>query len=320
MNPVHVSVVVPMFNEEESVPLLTEAVRSSLEGLAQTWELVFVDDGSTDRTASVVQSEAAGDPRIRLIQLARNRGQTPAMMAGFREARGDVIVSMDGDLQNDPKDIPALVAKLEEGYDLVAGWRMRRQDKLLTRKVPSWIANRLIARITGIPIRDNGCSLKAYRKTLLDRVTLYSEMHRFIPAIAALHGARIAQIPVRHHPRRFGKSKYGLGRTYRVLADLVTLRMLSRFRERPLLGFAWTAFGALAVGGAFGAAWLVALLQFREEKASALVFPAAAIIWLATAVFLLMLGLVAETIVRHTQQRRANDTPLTRRMHGNDHS
>ncbi|MGH6692113.1 MAG: glycosyltransferase family 2 protein, partial [Gammaproteobacteria bacterium] len=218
------SVVVPVFNEEENVGPLADAVRVSLSaapGLAGGWELVLVNDGSTDGTGRAIERLAAADPRIRLVQLRRHAGQTAAMMAGFAHARGDVIATMDGDLQNDPRDLPAMVAKLDEGFDLVAGWRVRRQDRLWTRKVPSWIANRLIARITGIPIRDNGCSLKVYRRALLERITLYADMHRFIPAFAALAGARIAQLPVRHHARRFGRSKYGLGRTYRVLADLV---------------------------------------------------------------------------------------------------
>lgn len=306
------SVVVPVYNEAESVPPMIDAVQTSLSGFTDDWELVFVDDGSTDQTAEQVLAGSAADRRVRLVQLERNCGQTTAMMAGFREARGEVVVSMDGDLQNDPADIPRLVEKLEEGFDLVAGWRERRKDRFLSRKVPSWIANRIIARVTGIPIRDNGCSLKAYRKLLLDRMTLYSDMHRFIPAIAALQGARIAQIPVRHHARRFGESKYGIGRTFRVLADLFTLRMLSRFRERPLVGFAWPALLALAFGFAFLAAWLYALTHFGEEKTSAVVFPAAAAVWVGTAIFLLMLGLISEAIVIERPGAERASAPMAR--------
>ncbi len=180
------------------------------------------------------------------IALARNVGQTAAMMAGFDHAQGRVIVSLDGDLQNDPRDIPALLAKLDEGYDLVCGWRQQRQDKFLLRKVPSWVANRIIRRLTGVQITDNGCSLKAYRRDLLDRISLYAEQHRFIPALSASVGARITEMPVRHHARRFGESKYGISRTVKVLVDLLTLKMITTFRSRPLLGFGTLALPMMA--------------------------------------------------------------------------
>ena len=197
-----ISVVVPLYNEEENVTLLVQAVDRALRSWAR-WELVLVDDGSTDRTVEIASGLVDQTPGVRLIRLARNYGQTAATQAGFTRARGDVVVTMDGDLQNDPRDIRSLVAKLDEGYDLVAGYRIRRQDKFLSRKVPSWIANRIIGWVMGVSIRDNGCSLKAYRKELLERLHLYSDMHRFIPAVAAsAAGARIAEIPVRHHPRR----------------------------------------------------------------------------------------------------------------------
>jgi glycosyltransferase involved in cell wall biosynthesis len=222
---------------------------------------------------------------------------------------------MDGDLQNDPRDIPRLVEKLEEGYDLVAGYRERRQDKVITRKVPSWIANRIIRRITGVNIRDNGCSLKAYRSELLDRVHLYSDMHRFIPAVAAATaGARIAEIPVRHHARRFGASKYGLSRVGKVLADLLTIKMIRTFRERPLVLFAAGAVGAVLLGLLFAAAAVVALGFFRPEKANALVLPGAALLWFGLAAYLLMLGLIAEVAVRKFQRRGADHLPLVREV------
>jgi glycosyltransferase involved in cell wall biosynthesis len=203
------------------------------------WELVFVDDGSEDGSAAVVESEADSDPRIRLVRLARNYGQSPAMQAGFDHSLGDVIVTMDGDLQNDPQDIRALVLKLDEGFDLVAGYRERRKDKLLSRRIPSWLGNAFVRRAAGVSIRDTGCTLKAFRRQLLDRLRLYSDFHRFIPALAvSIAGARIAELPVRHHPRKFGRSKYGVSRVTKVLADLLTLAMLRRFREHPLRMFA----------------------------------------------------------------------------------
>ncbi|MBA2245864.1 MAG: glycosyltransferase family 2 protein [Gemmatimonadetes bacterium] len=309
-----ISIVVPLYNEEESVGPLVDAVRGAL-GPELEWELVLVDDGSRDATAPLAEEIAAADPRVRLLQLARNYGQTPAMQAGFDHARGRVVVSMDGDLQNDPRDIPRLVEKLEEGYDLVAGYRERRQDKVITRKVPSWIANRIIRRITGVNIRDNGCSLKAYRSELLDRVHLYSDMHRFIPAVAAATaGARIAEIPVRHHARRFGASKYGLSRVGKVLADLLTIKMIRTFRERPLVLFAAGAVGAVLLGLLFAAAAVVALGFFRPEKANALVLPGAALLWFGLAVYLLMLGLIAEVAVRKFQRRGADHLPLVREV------
>jgi glycosyltransferase involved in cell wall biosynthesis len=295
---VDLSVVVPLFNEEDSVEPLVAAVREAL-GDAATWELILVDDGSSDRTVPRAKSASAADPRIRVVSLARNYGQTAAMQAGFDQARGEVVVSMDGDLQNDPCDIPRLVTKLGEGYDLVAGYRVDRQDKLFTRKVPSWAANRLIRWITGVSIRDNGCSLKAYRRELLARMRLYSEMHRFIPAVAAATAAaRIAEIPVRHHARRYGESKYGLSRIVRVLADLLVIKMIRSFRDRPLALFAVGALWSAVVGGVFTLMSVIAILELRRQMADAYVLPGAALLWFQLAAFLLMLGLIGETALR----------------------
>jgi hypothetical protein len=223
---------------------------------------------------------------------------------------------MDGDLQNDPLDIPRLLAKLDEGYDLVAGYRVARQDRALTRKLPSWVANRLIRRLTGVQIRDNGCSLKAYRRSLLDRMRLYSEMHRFIPAVAAATaGARIAEVPVRHHARRFGQSKYGLSRIFKVLADLLVITMIRSFRERPLAMFALGAAGAASLGVAL-AAWSVAsmlhLLSWRADDG--FVLPGAALLWFGLAFYLLMLGLIAEKVLREERIGHAESAPLAREV------
>lgn len=303
------SVVVPLFNEEENVALLVAAVRDALGG-DPSWELVLVDDGSTDRTAAV--AEAAGsDPRVRTVRLARNYGQTLAMQAGFDQARGAVVVSMDGDLQNDPRDIPRLVATLDSGYDLVAGYRERRQDKVLTRKIPSWVANRIILTLTGVRVRDNGCSLKAYRRATLERMHLYSDMHRFLPAFAAATaGARITEIPVQHHARRFGKSKYGLSRIFKLLADLLTLMMLAWFRERPLALFGLPALLALGLGVGFLGWSAVAMERFRVEVAAAYVLPAAALLWILLACYLLMLGLVGEVALRRARELDTELLPI----------
>lgn len=303
----YLSVVAPLYNEAENVGPLIEWILQALAEYSRPFEVILVDDGSRDETWSKVAVGAAGDPRIRGIRLARNAGQTAAMMAGFDHASGEVIVSLDGDLQNDPRDIAALVTRLEEGYDLVCGWRQQRQDKLLLRKVPSWVANRLIRRLTGVPITDNGCSLKAYRRDLLDRIPLYAEQHRFIPALSASVGARIAEMPVRHHARRFGESKYGISRTVKVLVDLITLKMITTFRSRPLVGFLVATIPPLAAALVFVILWLVAL-NHPEFESHAIVFPGAAALSFGTAFYLFMLGLVSEVALSN-ERESANAIP-----------
>lgn len=301
------SVVAPLFNESENVRPLVDWILQALETYAGVFEVILVDDGSRDDTWIQIQG-AAADPRVRGLRLGRNVGQTAAMMAGFDHARGRVVVSLDGDLQNDPRDIPALIAKLDEGYDLVCGWRRQRQDKLLLRKVPSWVANRLIRRLTGVPITDNGCSLKAYRRDLLNRISLYAEQHRFIPALSASVGARITEMPVRHHARRFGESKYGISRTVKVLVDLLTLKMITTFKSRPLVGFALAALPALGTALVFGAMWFFSLTHFGADKADALVFPGAGLLSIGVAFYLFMLGLVAE-VALSSERTGTNDIP-----------
>lgn len=303
------SIVVPIYNEEESIPHLVAAVRDALTeawGDARRWELVMVDDGSRDRSVDVALAEAERDARVRLVRLARNYGQTQAMQAGFDAARGEVIVSMDGDLQNDPRDIPNLLARMAEGYDLVAGYRKGRQDAFITRKIPSFVANRIIAALTGVRIRDNGCSLKAYRRSVIEQFSLYSDQHRFLPALAAATaGARITEIPVRHHARRFGSSKYGLSRVLKILGDLLTMLMISSFRERPLAMFGTGALAAFSLFTLFAGASLIAIGSFSEAKARAYVLPGAALVWLLLALFLLLLGLVGEVALRASRDEDA---------------
>ena len=307
-----VSIVVPVMNEEENVAPLVDAVREALrEG--PSWELILVDDGSQDRTRAIIAALSATDARVRLVALARNYGQSTAMQAGFDCARGNAVVTMDGDLQNDPRDIPLLLEKLHEGYDLVAGFRIHRQDRFFTRKVPSWIANRIIRWITGVSIRDNGCSLKAYRRELLGGMRLYSEMHRFIPALAAATaGARITEVGVRHHARARGESKYGLSRIFRVLADLMSIKMIRSFRVRPLVLFAVLAAGSALLGTLGVVASLVAIFTFQPTDAASMVFPGIALLWFALALFLLMLGLVGEGVIREHRVRGLKILPLTR--------
>ena len=244
---VDLSVIVPLYNEEENVIPLYDALSRELRALGLNYEMLFVDDGSFDKTFETAKNIARADAALKVIKFRRNYGQTPAMAAGIDHACGRLLVTMDGDLQNDPEDISQLIKKIDAGYDIVVGWRYERQDKLITRKIPSQIANWLIGKVTGVPIKDNGCSLKAYRAEIIKNLPLYSEMHRFIPAIASLAGPSIAEIKVQHHPRQFGISKYGLSRIYKVLLDLLAIKTIVSFAARPLLWFAILAFPVLTM-------------------------------------------------------------------------
>ncbi len=229
-----VSVVVPIYNEVESIPALLDTIATSLLNQGLSYEMICVDDGSKDGSDALLKAQALARQDLRAVILRRNYGQTAAIAAGFRCAQGKVVITLDGDLQNDPADIPLLLAKLNEGYDLVSGWRKNRQDASLTRVLPSKIANWLIGQVTGVQLHDYGCALKAYRSELVADLNLYGELHRFLPALAFIEGARIAEIVVNHHPRRFGQSKYGLDRTFRVVMDLLTISFMRKFLTRPM--------------------------------------------------------------------------------------
>ena len=244
------SVIVPLYNEEESIGPLYAAIVAAVEPMGMPYEVLFVDDGSRDRTFAKARQLAEADPRLRVIRFRKNYGQTPAMVAGIEHARGAVLVTMDGDLQNDPGDIPKFLEKIDEGYDIVCGWRHKRQDKLVSRKIPSAVANWIIGKITGVPIKDNGCSLKAYRGDVIKSIPLYSDMHRFIPAMTSLAGTNVAQIKVNHSPRRFGVSKYGISRIYKVIIDLLVIKTLIAFSSKPMHLFAIAGLAAMALGGA----------------------------------------------------------------------
>lgn len=242
----HYSIVIPVFNEEENVSPLYEEIRTVL-GPTTDWELIFVDDGSLDGTFGKLQSLAASDTRVKVVLLRRNFGQTAAMMAGFDVAQGEIVISMDGDRQNDPADIPRLSAKLEEGFDIVSGWRKERKDSFWSRRFPSLIANRLIARLTSVRINDYGCTLKAYRRDILSEIKIYGEMHRFVPALAHLVGAKVTELAVNHRPRVAGRTKYGIGRTFRVILDLVTIKFLVEYSLRPMHLFGkWAGYSLVA--------------------------------------------------------------------------
>ena len=291
------SVVVPLFNEQESLAPLIERILSHVRPLGLSFELVLVDDGSRDRTPELLGQLAATVPELVAVRLRRNYGQTAAMAAGFDASCGEVIVTLDGDLQNDPADIPLLLEKLNQGFDLVSGWRHRRQDAAISRLLPSLLANRLIARVTGVKLHDYGCSLKAYRREVIDDLNLYGELHRFLPALAFIEGARITEVQVTHHPRRYGKSNYGIDRTFRVLMDLLTVWFMKRFLTRPMYVFG--SGGLVAMGaGLLVALWLVGEKLLIGTNIGDRPLLLMALICFLTGVQLFCFGLLAEIQMR----------------------
>jgi glycosyltransferase involved in cell wall biosynthesis len=304
-----VSVVVPLLDEEDNAELLHAEIRAAMEGSGRSWEVLYVDDGSTDATMARLRGLAAGDPHVGIVRLRRNYGQTAALQAGFERAVGRLVVTLDGDLQNDPADIPPMLAALDAGYHVVCGWRRARQDRLLTRTLPSRAANWLIGRLTGIPIHDNGCTLKAYRGEVVKRAHLYGDMHRFLAPMLSLSGCRYHEVVVHHRARRFGRSKYGLSRIWKVFLDLLTVKMLLRFITHPaawfaLLGFPWLLVGAAS---AAAAAWLYAT---RPEPP--IVAPGVAVLALFAASHLLLAGIFAELVTRAGDYRETAPIVVTR--------
>ena len=292
----NLSIIVPLYNEEESIIPLYTAIQGTVESLGLEYEILFVDDGSRDKTFATASRLAERDSHLRVIKLRRNYGQTPAMVAGIEHANGEILITLDGDLQNDPDDIPEFIRTIHEGYDIVVGWRHKRQDKLITRKIPSRIANWLIGKITGVPIKDNGCSLKAYRASIIKNIPLYSEMHRFIPAMASLAGTRITQIKVNHYPRRFGSSKYGLSRIYKVLIDLLTIKTIVSFLSKPLAGFALMAGLAAVISLSTLTVAMVEWMVHPDDMS--IVFFGLGLLYGSLAIVLLLWGIVAELIYR----------------------
>ncbi len=298
-----VSIVIPVMNEEENVGLLHEQIRDVMQAWGRTYEVVIVDDGSTDRTFDILRELAADDPHLRVIKFRRNFGQSAAMAAGFEAARGEVIVTMDGDLQNDPQDIPRIVEKLEEGYDVVSGWRKNRKDKLIIRKVPSKLANWLIRKTTGIDIHDTGCSLKAYRGDLMRKIRLYGELHRFIPALGRIEGARITEMVVNHHERRFGQSKYNITRTFRVMMDLTTLNLLLKYLTNPVHFFGRLSIILNGLGLFIFMALLLNWLQGGVTPDVLNIQMSLVFLLFASGVSFLFFGLIAHMVVRTGEKR-----------------
>ncbi len=308
-----ISVVIPVYNEVEALPELYRALTDTLDRLPQSAEVVFADDGSRDGSAAALDGIAEGDPRVRVLHLSRNYGQTAALMAAIRNSTGDVIIPMDGDGQNDPADIPRLLAKLAEGYDLVSGWRTTRQDDALTRRLPSVIANRLISALLHVPLHDYGCTLKAYRREVVEDVRLYGEMHRFIPIYAAWEGARVTELAVAHHPRRFGRSKYGIGRVLRVLLDLLMVYFIDRAFDRPIQFFGKLGLGFLVLSIAiFG--WALVLKYAYEVTLIQTPLPLLAATIGLSGVLFLLLGIIAEVQARIYFEARGRPPYKIRRI------
>lgn len=299
------SLVIPIYNEYESIPRLLSAVAAVMQDSTLSYEIICVDDGSADGSADLLRQLATEDEHLSVLLLRRNYGQTAAMAAGFDYARGNVIITLDGDLQNDPADIPNLMNKLDEGYDLVSGWRKHRKDHQLTRLLPSKVANWIIGRVTGVTLHDYGCSLKAYRAELIRDMNLYGELHRFLPALAFIEGARITEIPVNHHARRFGKSKYGLGRTFRVVMDLLTVYFMKRFLTKPMYGFGLLGVLSMMAGLILGSYLTFIKIVFGESIGDRPLLILAIVLFLA-GIQLFCFGLLAELLMRtyHESQNR----------------
>ncbi len=304
----HLSLVIPVYNEQENLPLLFDAIHQTLDQLPHSWEVIFVDDGSQDESLNILRQLVERDPQhVRVIAFRRNFGQTAAIAAGIDHATGDIVILLDADLQNDPADIPLLLAKLEEGYDVVSGWRKNRQDNTLTRTIPSRLANALISWVTGVHLHDYGCTLKAYRREVLSGFRLYGEMHRFIPVYAHAVGARITEIVVRHHPRRFGKAKYGLERTIKVILDLFTVKFLLSYSNKPIYLF----------GGAgillMGLSALMLLFLFIRRVFFSVAVLGSPFFQMSAMFFILgfqsvLMGLIAELLVRTYHEAQGKPT------------
>lgn len=312
-NSKYLSVIVPVYNEEESIQPLHKSISQVLEKQSYSYEIVYVDDGSRDETFPQLSRLAESDPNVCIVRFRRNFGQTAAIAAGVAHSKGEVLVFMDGDLQNDPIDIPRLIAKLEEGYDVVSGWRKNRQDAQISRKLPSLIANSLISKVTGVHLHDYGCTLKAYRREIFEHVRLYGEMHRFIPAYAALGGAAITELAVSHHARQFGKSKYGISRTVRVVLDLVTLKFLGSYGTKPSYAFGIPGLAALLLGSAIATPMIgskiVSPVKYRIHRSPLLPI---SLLSIGFGLQSIMVGLLAELLMRTYHESQGKTTYVVR--------
>ncbi len=303
-----ISIIIPVYNEEESLPYLHRALHQSLDPLNRPWEVIYVDDGSRDKSAEILHTLAQDDPDHTVaVLLRRNFGQTAAIAAGIDHATGETIILMDADLQNDPVDIPMMLAKLDEGFDVVSGWRFNRQDEFVTRTLPSRMANSLISWVTGVHLHDYGCTLKAYRREVITGFRLYGEMHRFIPAYAGSVGAKIVEVPVTHHARKFGKTKYGLERTAKVVLDLFTVKFLISYAQKPIYLFGGTGLGLMAISAA-GMLFLMLRRIIIGTSVLSSPFFVVAVMLVILGFQSILMGLIAELLVRTYHESQAKPT------------
>jgi glycosyltransferase involved in cell wall biosynthesis len=312
-----ISIVIPLYNEEESIPHLWEALDAAIANYGKPAEVIIVDDGSKDRSFALLRDIAARDPRFTIIRFRRNFGQTAAFAAGFNQARGDVVITMDADLQNDPMDIPKLMAKIDEGYDIVSGWRKDRQDRYWDRKLPSMMANHLISNVTDVRLHDYGCSLKAYRRDVLQHVHLYGELHRFIPALASQVGGTVTEVPVNHRARQYGRSKYGISRTVRVMLDLITVWFLGTYSTRPIHVFGTLGLLSASGGVAIGL-FLTFLKLFLNENIGNRPLLLLAVLLVVIGVQLITMGLLGEMITRTYYESQNKPIYVVREIAGGD--
>jgi glycosyltransferase involved in cell wall biosynthesis len=303
-NAPEISVVIPLFNEEDSIPHLYQALTEAMDAYGRSYEVIIVDDGSRDRSFELLKAIAEKDHRFTIIQLRRNFGQTAAFSAGFAQARGEVVITMDADLQNDPRDVPLLMAKIDEGYDIVSGWRKDRQDRFWDRRLPSMIANQLISNVTDVQLHDYGCSLKAYRRDILQHVRLYGELHRFIPALASQVGGSVTEVAVNHHARQYGRSKYGIGRTVRVVLDLITVWFLGTYATRPIHVFGTMGLVSAAMGLLLGG-YLTFLKIFFDQDIGGRPLLLLAVLLVVIGVQLITMGLLGEMVIRTYYESQA---------------
>jgi len=308
---VALSVVVPVYNEAESLAILHDEISRAATSMGESWELILVDDCSTDGSHRIMLDLRASDPHLRIVRFSRNYGQTAALAAGFDQSRGEVVVTLDGDLQNDPADIPEMVALLRTGWDVVAGWRKDRQDGFVLRRLPSLMANRMIGIVTGVKIHDTGCTLKAFRRQVVERLPIYAEQHRFLPVMSQGSGARVTEMVVNHRPRMFGTSKYGIGRAWRVLLDLAAIKLISQFSQRPLRYFGVLSMLFMLIGVLFAGVGLMSLGDspavgsgdWTVNSWENVVISITMLIWMLM-VFFALLGLLAELVVHASGMHR----------------
>jgi glycosyltransferase involved in cell wall biosynthesis len=302
------SVIIPVYNEEENILILYNEIKQVL-GKFQSYEIIFINDGSHDNSYEVIKKIAVADKSVKIINFARNFGQTAAISAGIHFSRGDIIIPLDADLQNDPRDIPRLIQEIEKGNDVVSGWRKEREDMLINRKIPSWVANWLISFITKVKLHDYGCTLKAYKREVVENIRLYGEMHRFIPAYTAWYGARVKEITVNHRPRRFGKTKYNISRTLKVVLDLLVVKFLSKYLDKPIHFFGKIGFWMLIMGFLSGC-YALYLKYFQSTSFISTPVPLLSVVFVIIGIQFILMGLLAEIITRIYFETGKNSTYL----------